>query len=160
MWIILLIVLMAAAAIHSKFGKSGTPAPELFLVYLLAGYCGIAPIAMGVAMLVASPEWQLAHLPRVQPGNPVMTWFAFLWIGMGAIGALSIRFRGTYLIAPLVGWTIFWAGGNLAHIIHDPSDGHPLTVHGFLHLFVAHGLIALLLVGFGVAMWRRTRPQR
>lgn len=159
MWIVLLIVLMAAAAIHSKLaaGSGRTRASELFLVYLLAGYCGLAPIALGLATFIASPEWQIAHIPRVQPGNPLMTWFALLWLGMGAVGTLSIWLRGPYLIAPLVGWSIFWGGATFAHVAHDPSEAHPLTAHGFAHIFVAHGLIAILLIGLGIATWRGSR---
>jgi hypothetical protein len=153
MWAILLVSLMVAAAIHSRF--STTRKSELFLVYLLAGYCGIAQIAFGLAMLLAPAEWQLAHMPRVQPDNPAMTWVAFLWIGMGTIGALTIWLRGIYIVAPLVGWSIFWSGATLAHSIHDG----PITVLGFLHMFAVHGLIAILLVSLGLAFRRKFRDQ-
>jgi hypothetical protein len=159
MWIILLIVLMAAAAVHSRLaaGKSRTPPSELFLVYLLAGYCGIAPIITGLALFVAPPDWQIALMPRAQPGNPLTAWFAVLWLGMGAIGTLTIWLRGVYLVAPMVGWSIFWGGATFAHAIHDPTDAHPLTAVGFTHIFIAHGLIAILLVAFGVVSWRGRR---
>ena len=153
MWIGFLVALIVAATIHSRFSR--TSKAELYLVYLLAGYCGIAQVAFGLAMLFAPAEWQLAHMPRVQPYNPSMAWVAFLWLGMGAIGTMTIWLRGVFMVAPLVAWMIFWTGATVAHSVYDGQ----LTPHSFIHIFAGHGLVAVLLASFAASLWRASRTQ-
>ena len=156
MFLIFLILCLLGATLHSLLGKSRSRerTAELFAVYMLAGYCGIAQILFAAALVFAPAEWQMAHLPEVQPGNPVMAWFACLILGLGTIATMTIRHRGAFLAAPLIAWAIFWTGATFAHSIHDHSDAHPLTAHSFLGVFVTHGLVALILIVSGGVLWR------
>lgn len=148
MWFALLVLSLIAAAIHVRVRKtdSRAAAAEVFLVYLLAGYCGIAQIVRAFAILVKGAPL-MAHV-QFTPGDPAVMWLAFFSLACGVVGALSIWKRGDYLLAPVVAWAIFWTGTTFAHIRMDEWHGITNSWVGIAWAFATHGLIAVLLVTF------------
>ena len=156
MWLIFLAGLLVAGVIHARLmHKTTAQTLELVLVYLLAGYCGVGQIAMAAGALVM-PDHIAEHM-GMPPGNPIMVWTAFLLLGMGVIGTMTIWLRGNFLVGPIVAWTIFWAGATYAHINAEAVAGHPVTPTDFAWNFAAHGFIAVLLIGLSLAYWRASR---
>lgn len=159
MFFYLLLVLVAVAAIHAAVTRrrSTTTLAELLLIYLLAGYCGVAQLGMGIAALVAPAE-VAAHM-GVPAGNPIQLWTSFLLLGMAAIGILSIWLRGSYLVAPVVGWSIFFLGATYAHVYTDALNGAPIDGAAVLRAFVNHGMVSVLLIGLLIRVWiGKARP--
>lgn len=148
MWFALLILSLIAAAIHVRVRQTGSRAAsaEVFLVYLLAGYCGIAQIVRAFAILVKGTPL-MAHV-QFTPGDPAVMWLAFFSLGCGVIGALSIWKRGDFLLAPVVVWAIFWTGTTFAHLRMDEWHGISNSWVGVAWAIATHGLIAVLLVVF------------
>ena len=146
MWFALLVLSMIAAAIHVRVRPAGSRAAsaEVFLVYLLAGYCGIAQVIRAFAILVNGAPL-MAHV-QFTPGDPAVMWLAFFSLGCGVIGALSIWKRGDFLLAPVVVWAIFWTGTTFAHLKMDEWHGIANSWVGVAWAFATHGLIAVLLV--------------
>ena len=146
MWLALLALCFIAAAVHLRFGKprSRAAAAELFLVYVLAVYCGIAQIVRSVIVLVTGAP----VMPHVQftPGDPAVLWLAFFGLGCGAIGVLSVWKRGEFLLAPVVAWSIFWVGTTFAHVEMDQWHGITSSWLMLAWTFATHGLIAVALV--------------
>ena len=72
MWFALLVLSLVAAAIHVRVRPTGSRAgsSELVLVYLLAGYCGIAQIVLG---------------DQAYGGYPA----SFAWFGQGYMSDVS-----------------------------------------------------------------------
>ena len=148
MWFALLVLSLVAASIHLRLRPAASKAAsaELVLVYLLAGYCGIAQIIRSIVVLVTGAPL-MAHI-QFTPGDPAVIWLAFFGLGLGAIGALSIWRRGGFLLAPVVAWSIFWVGTTFAHIRMDAWHGVTNSWLGLGWAFATHGLIAVLLVVF------------
>lgn len=145
MWLLFIILSIVAAFVHARLTQPRTRErlAELCLVYLLACVCGILQIAFGFAILFAGDQ-VAAHM-HVPPGNPEQVWMAFLVLGMGVIGTLAIWLRGSYLIAPAIGWAIFFAGATYAHINASAIAGHPPTLSSLSGIFLTHTLTAFLL---------------
>lgn len=156
MFLYLLLVLVVVAAIHAAVARarSTTTLAELLLVYVLAGYCGVAQLGMGIAALVAPAE-VAAHM-GVPAGNPIQLWTSFLLLGMAAIGILSIWLRGPYLVAPVVGWSIFFFGATYAHVYTDALNGTPVDGTAVLRAFVNHGMVSVVLIGLLILVWTGT----
>lgn len=155
MWFALLIVSLVAAAVHVRVRPAASRAAsaEVYLVYLLAGYCGFAQIVRAFAILAKGAPL-MAHV-RFTPGDPAVLWLAFFSLGCGAIGALSIWKRGEFLLAPVVTWSIFWTGTTYAHLRMDAWHGITNAWSGVAWAFATHGLIAVLLVVFYTLSVRR-----
>lgn len=161
MFLYLLVVLLSAASIHVARMRDRTMrrAGEIFLLYVLVGYCGVPQLALGLWSL-ASPDRVAATL-GFPAGSPFQDFTSISLVGMSLLSLLALRYRDTFLIAPAVCWSVFFAGATYAHL---RAAGQPL--HGFhgaapshaamLHLFATHGLISVLLVGALIASgaWR------
>ena len=148
MWFALLVLSLIGAAVHLRVRPAASKAAssELFLVYLLAGYCGFAQVLRAIAILVKGAPL-MAHV-QFTPGDPAVMWLAFFSLGCGAIGVLSIWKRGAFLLAPVVVWAIFWTGTTFAHLRMDEWHGITNSWLGVVWTFATHGLIAVLLVVF------------
>lgn len=136
---------LAAAGIHVWRLKERTVqrAGEIVLLYVLVGYCGIPMLIFGGWNLLHPDE--LAASLGFAVGNPFQIFFGYGYIGMALIAVLSLRYRGTYLIAPAVVWSVFFAGATLIHVAHLHTHG--AVSHGaILHVFATHGLISVLLL--------------
>jgi hypothetical protein len=155
MWFALLILSLVAAGIHlnSRPARPKAASAELVLVYLLAGYCGFAQIARSIAVLVLGQPL-MGHV-QFTPGDPAVMWLGFFGLGCGLIGALTIWRRGSFLLAPVLVWSIFWTGTTLAHIRLDGWNDVVESWPSMLWIFATHGLIAVLLVVFYLLSIRR-----
>ena len=161
MWQLILLGLMAAGAVHAQVRRGGSKGrmAEMMLVYVLAGYCGAMMFAVGVVAIL-NPDWVATNMAQVPTGNPVMIWAGFLFLGLAIVSVITIWLRGVFLIAPVIAWSIYWAGATYAHIIADQQNGQPMTPGLLLGIFVGHGLVALILVVLAGATWRQSATAR
>lgn len=150
MFLALLALVLLGGAAHAV--RSGDRSPRslgrIFLLWLLVGYCGIPMVGVSAGVLLA-PE-RAADILGFPPGNPFQVFLGFAYLGMSVGAALTLRYRGRAMIAPAVGWAIFFAGATYVHL-HDPGAHGTLTHAGMLHIFLTHGLIAVLLAGALIA---------
>jgi len=161
MWQLIELSLLGAGAAHAYFTPGRSPArfAEMMLVYLLAGYCGVTMFAVGV-MAVVNPDWVAVNMAQVPPGNAVMIWAGFFFIGLAIISIMTIWLRGIFLIAPVLTWSIYWAGATYAHLVADQHNGHALTQAAVLDTFISHGLIAVILLVLSGLLWRYSSMPR
>jgi hypothetical protein len=131
---------------------------EMLLVYVLVGLCGVQEIVLGAAILLTGGR-VLLHF-GFQPGSqPTFVWDSFLLFGGGTISILAIWKRDSYLLAPVIMWSVFFAGATYAHIQLNWTNGYPPTWTSMAGIFATHGLISVLLIGFYLAS-RRFRARR
>lgn len=151
MWLVMLGGLLIAATMHgfTKGPRSLARFAELALVYIVAVYCGIAQVVFGTVALIHGSH--VARHMGVPFNAGVMTWLASFMIGFGIVGALSIWLRGNYLIAPVIGWAVFFVGGTFAHLQTHIAAGHPISMAFFLATFATHALVSILLVTLWLA---------
>ena len=144
MFVYLLVVVLVAAAIHITRMEDRTRerVGRIGLLYVLVGYCGVPMVVVSVWTLV-SPD-RVAEWLGFPAANPFQTFLGFAYLAMSIIAVLALRYRGTFLIGPAVGWTVFFAGATCVHL-NDLAATGALTHHGMLGIFVTHGLISLLL---------------
>jgi hypothetical protein len=158
----LIFVLLIAAVVHARVRYPGTPGAmaEMLLVYVLVGYCGVQQIVMGAAILLTGGR-VLVHF-GFHPGQPTFVWDSFLLLGGGIISILAIWKRDSYLLAPVLMWSVFFAGATYAHIQLNNANGFPPTWESTAAIFATHGLISILLISFYLASQgyraRRTTP--
>lgn len=159
MFLALIAGLLIAGAIHARARRPAHSGytPELMLVYALAGYCGIVQIGVACAMLVV-PE-RVAAAVGVPPGNPIQIWTAFLLLGAGIIATLTIRFRGDFLIAPVVVWSVFFVGASYAHLHTDAINGHAASAARTAWIIATHGLVSAVLILLWI-LYRRELSKR
>ena len=145
MFFLFLLGLLVAGFVHGKVFLSykGPKLAELILVYLLAGYCGITMVAVTVAGIV-SPSFA-ASMVGTEPGNPFQDFFLVAYMGMSIMALLCIWVRGTYLIANVICWGIYWLGATYIHMIDFHQAGN-LSFNLGLAVFGAHGFVTVLLV--------------
>ena len=145
MFIVLLVVLLAAACFHAVVSRrrSREAVAELILVYILVGYCGVAMLAASAFSLIA--EDRVAAWLGFPPDNPFQRFLGFAFLGMAVAAVLSARYRQSYLIGPVVTWSVFFAGATYVHLA---DLGQREVGHGtVLHVFATHTTIPVLLVG-------------
>ena len=161
MWQLILLGLMVAGAVHAQVRRGGSRGgtAEMMLVYVLAGYCGAMMFAVGVVAVV-NPDWVATNMARVPTGNPVMIWAGFFFLGLAIVSLMTIWLRGVFLIAPVIAWSVYWAGATYAHIVADQQNGHALTPGLLLGIFLGHGLVAMILLVLAGATWRQSAMAR
>jgi hypothetical protein len=150
----LIVVLLIAALVHARMRYPAAPGAmaEMLLVYVLVGYCGVQQIVMGAAILLTGGR-VLVHF-GFQPGQPTFVWDSFLLIGGGITSMLAIWKRDSYLLAPVLMWSVFFAGATYAHIRLNRANGFPPTFQSTVGIFATHGLISILLISFYLASLR------
>ncbi len=148
--------LLLGAAIHAalRTDRSPTKVAELGLLYVLVGYCGVPMLAVSLWALL-DPQGAAVTLGFAK--GPLFSFFAWAYLGMSIIALLSLRYRGTYLVAPVAVWAVYLGGATQVHLHATSPAGGPMHARP-LEIFAAHGLIAvLLLVALVVSgAWRRT----
>jgi hypothetical protein len=158
----LIVVLLVAAVVHARLRYPAAPGAmaEMLLVYVLVGYCGVQQVVMGAAILSTGGR-VLVHF-GFQPGSqPTFVWDSFLLIGGGITSILASWKRDSYLLAPVLMWSVFFAGATYAHIQLNSAHGIPPTLESSAWIFATHGLISVLLIGSYLASKRfraRSRP--
>ncbi len=145
MFLFLLAAVLVAASIHVVRLDQRTTQRigEIALLYLLVGYCGVPMLAVSVVSLV-SPD-RIAHHLGFPAGNPFQEFLGFAYLGMALLSLLALRYRRTFLIAPAISWSVFFAGATFIHL-KDYGEMGALTHGNMIHIFASHGLISLLLV--------------
>ncbi|MFQ5575318.1 MAG: DUF6790 family protein [Terriglobia bacterium] len=145
MFLYLLAAVLVAASIHVVRLDERTTQRigEIALLYLLVGYCGVPMLAVSVVSLV-SPEQAALHL-GFPAGNPFQEFLGYALLGMALLSLLALRYRRTFLIAPAICWSVFFAGATFIHL-KDYGERGALTHGNMIHIFASHGLISLLLV--------------
>jgi hypothetical protein len=160
-WEIALLSLLAAGAIHGYQTRDRGPGriPEMMLIYLLTVYCGVLQIVVAV-MIIYDPDWVAINMTGTPPGNPIMAWTGFTYLGLAATAVLTPWFRGPYLIAPTLGWGIYWAGATYAHAAVALAKGGDFA-NVIAGAFLSHGIVAVILLGLTVSLLlsRRTAGQ-
>jgi len=145
MFLILLLLIVVAASAHIAIMKSRSVqrVAKVFLIYLLVGYCGIPMVLVSIWCL-NSPEHAASSL-GFPPGGPFQQFFAVAYLGLAILSLLSPWYRRSYLIAPAVGWAVFFTGATFIHM-NDMSAHHSPSHGGMLLVFMTHGLISVLLL--------------
>ena len=144
MFLILLVALLVAASLHAAVSgrRSRQAVAELFLLYVLVGYCGVAMFAVSAYSLLA--EDRVAAWLGRPSGSPFQQFLGWALLGMATATVLSLRYRQTYLIAPVVVWSVFFLGATFVHLA---DLGHRGASHGTaLHIFLTHTSIPVLLL--------------
>lgn len=146
MFIVLLVLVLAAAGVHIARMKerTGRRVGETLLLYLLVGYCGVPMLVVSGALL-AAPD-HVAGILGFPAGNPFQAFLGVAYLGISVLAVLTLRYRGTFLIAPALAWAIFFGGATAIHFV-DFGQREALTHAGMLEIFASHGLISVLLVG-------------
>ena len=152
MGLLLIVVLLIAAVVHARMRYPATPGAmaEMLLVYVLVGYCGVQQIVMGVAILLTGGR-VLTHFGFLPGSQPTFVWDSFLLLGGGIASILAIWKRDSYLLAPVLMWSVFFAGATYAHIHLNRANGFPPTWESTAGIFATHGLISVLLISFYLA---------
>jgi hypothetical protein len=150
-FVYLLALLLLAATVHAVVLRERTVGrvAELVLLYLLVGYCGVPMLALSIWVLV-SPERAAAGF-GFDAAGPLLDFFGWAYLGMSLLSLLALRYRGTFLVAPVVVWTVYLGGATLVHLQGSPGRA--------VEILASHGLIAVLLIGTSIASgaWR-VRP--
>lgn len=146
MFILMLLLLVAAAYVHARFvQKSRSETYELMLVYLLAGYCGIVMVGVSIwGMIVPSGA---ASMLNTESGSPFQEFFLVAYLGMSVMAILSIWIRDSYLTANVVCWSIYWFGATYLHLV-DYHEAGSLSVSLALRILGAHTIVPILLIIF------------
>jgi hypothetical protein len=159
----LIVLLLIAAVVHARMRYPAIPGAmaEMLLVYVLVGYCGVQQIVMGTAILLTGGR-VLLHFGFQAGSQPTFVWDSFLLLGGGITSMLAIWKRDSYLLAPVLMWSVFFAGATYAHIHLNRANGSPPTWESTAGIFATHGLISVLLISFYLASQayraRRTTP--
>ena len=148
-FVYLLALLLLAATVHAAVLQERTVSriAELALLYLLVGYCGVPMLAVSLWVLVSPAQASAAF--GFTAGGPLLAFFGWAYLGMSLLSLLALRYRGVFLVAPVVVWGVYLGGATAVHL--QGSPGHALEI------FASHGLIAVLLVTALLASdaWRR-----
>jgi uncharacterized protein DUF6790 len=137
-FVYLLALLLLAATVHAAVLPERTTrrVAEIGLLYLLVGYCGVPMLAVSLWVLV-SPEHAAAGF-GFTADRPLLAFFGWAYLGMSLLSLLALRYRGVFLVAPVVVWAVYLGGATAVHV--QGSSGHVLEI------LASHGLIAGLLV--------------
>lgn len=137
-FVYLVALLLLAAAAHAAVLPERTTGrvAEIVLLYLLVGYCGVPMLAVSLWVLV-SPAHAAAGFGFTADG-PLLAFFGWAYLGMSMLSLLALRYRGAFLVAPVVVWGVYLGGATAVHLRGSPGRA--------LEVFASHGLIAVLLV--------------
>ena len=141
----LLLLLLLAGLLHGKRinKRNKSELAELMLVYVLVGYCGIYMASASILDLIAS--FRQETIFPFPAGSPFQQFFGFSFLGMSVLAILSFRYRGSYLIPPVIGWSIFWLGATYIHVA-DEFVNKSISFSSLLSIFSSHGLVALTMI--------------
>jgi hypothetical protein len=142
-FVYLLVLLLLAATVHAALLQERTVqrVAEIVLRYLLVGYCGIPMLAVSIWVLV-SPANAAAGFGFAAAG-PLLDFFGWAYLGMSLLALLAVRYRGSFLVGPVVVWAVYLGGATLVHLHGGPGRT--------IEIIASHGLIAVLLVGASIA---------
>jgi hypothetical protein len=126
------------------------------VLYLLVGYCGL-PMAWIALRLLLDPSGTVADF-GLEYSPDLALFFGWAYLGMALLGVLSGLYRGHFAAAAALLWAVYFAGATVVHL-GDLQGGAPPSHGAILAIFVAHGLVAALLIGgLAASGWWRLRP--
>lgn len=145
MFLLILFGTLVLAALHvfRLEDRSVSRAGDIFLRYVLVGYCGLPMLAVSVGIL-AAPE-RMAEMLPVGPPSVVVAFFGWAYLGMSLISTLALRASGAFLVGPALCWSVYFAGATVVHL--GAGGAHGGGSHGAVLMILAtHGLIAVILI--------------
>ncbi len=113
LWLVILAATVLGASGHCLMRRERACAVEVYLVYLLVGYYGLAMVLAALVHLT-NPSG-IAQLKGWPASGPMQALYAFALLGMAATSILAIRMRGTYLLGPAISGSILLLGGAFVH---------------------------------------------
>lgn len=152
MFLLLAVVLAAAGFAHGALVRSPLArGVELALVYLVAGYFGLMMLGVGLFCLVA-PERAAAML-GAEPGSPFEPFTGWAFCGMAVAALLAVRFRGAYLVGPVVAWSLYCFGAVQVHWVEYSAAGS-LSLRFAAVIVLEHAGPPLPAIALGGWLWR------
>ena len=150
--VFIIITLLAAvgAAIHlaadRRSGLSRGRVVEVCLLYLIAGGWGFGAALVALPHIIA-PDY-VAEYVGWQAGSPFQVELGFANLGRALLGILSIRFRGTFWVAPVVTNSVFGLGAGYVHLrdIFEHSNYSPGNAGPVLFLDILVPVVAIALL--------------
>ncbi len=145
MFILFLLALVGAGYLHGRLG-GGRPIQsryELLLVYVLAGYCGVSMVGVSIWGMIDPAA--ASGMLGTEPGSPFQDFFMVAYLGMSVMATLTIWIRGSYLIANVVCWSIYWLGATYLHWVEYQEAGR-LTFEMAARILGGHTIVPLLLL--------------
>lgn len=140
-----------AALVHGAAVRaSRTKRVELVLVYLVAGYLGVVMAAVALFVLFA-PE-RAAGMLGAEPGNPFQQFLGINYLALAVVAILAAFLRGRYLVAPVVGWSVFFFAATAVHVSQFAAAGS-LDVHAVGHIVLEHAVVPVAVIA--LALWLR-----
>ena len=159
MFMILLLMTLGAAVLHGlKTGpKTAERFSELMLVYLLVVYHGFIMLVVGLYILFSSE--QAAAMLGAPPGNVFQEFFAFAYIGMAICAIPTIWWRGTYLIAPVLCWSVYFFGAAYIHMTEYLEAGK-LSFNLLAWILMTHAGAPLLMLALVIWPYMATHRRK
>jgi len=150
--VFIIITLLAAvgAAIHLAAGRrsglSRGRVVEVCLLYLLAGVWGFGAALLALPHIIV-PDY-VAEYIGWQAGSPFQVELGFANLGRALLGILSIWFRGTFWVAPVVTNSVFGLGAGYVHLrdIFERSNYSAGNAGPVLFLDILVPLVAVALL--------------
>jgi hypothetical protein len=144
---------VAAGIVHGLIAaRSRRHRVELVLIYLLAGYNGVVMLAVAVFALVA--DERAAAMLGADAGNVFQAFAGMMYLSMAVISILCIWLRGTYIVGPVVMWTIYFLGATFVHLEDAHGHDHPPSLHGLIRVALVHVLPAAAMLGLAIWLYR------
>jgi len=113
LWLLILVGTVAGATVHCVSRRERGSVAEVYLVYLLVGYYGIAMLLAALVHLTNAGG--IAQHKGWPSSEPIQALYAFALIGMAVSSILSAWLRGTYLLGPTLFGSILLLGGSFVH---------------------------------------------
>ncbi len=152
-FVIITLLTLVGAAVHlaadRRSGLRRGRVVEVCLLYLLAGAWGFGAALLAVPHIIA-PDY-VAEYVGWQAGSPFQVELGFANLGRALLGILSIQFRGTFWVAPVVTNSVFSLGAAYVHLreIFEHSNYSPGNAGPVLFLDIVVPVVAIaLLVGY------------
>lgn len=160
MFLIILLVILAAAVLHGlKTGpRSVERFSELMLVYLLVVYHGFVMLVVSIYILFW--DQKAAAMLGAPEGNVFQEFFGYAYLGMAICSIPAIWWRGTFLIAPVLCWSVYFFGATYIHIAQYLEAGQ-LTFSQVTWILMTHAappLLMLALVFWPYVTARLSKP--
>jgi hypothetical protein len=125
-FICILFVTLAGAIIHlartPTNQRSSKRVVEIFLLYFLCVQWGFGGILTALPHIIV-PDY-IAEYIGWPAGSPFQLELGFASLGLGVLGALCIWLRGTFWLAPAIGFPIFLYGAAYVHLRDIAAHGN------------------------------------
>jgi hypothetical protein len=157
LWLVILVGSVIGASVHGLMRRERGSLVEVYLVYLLVGYYGLAML-LAASVHLTNPEG-IAQLKGWVSSEPLQTLYAFALIGLAISSSLSIWMRGTYLLGPAVFGSILLLGGTYVHGREVLQSGTFVWRKDGLE-FLFDFVVPITVLGLAWAHWVEERRRR